>query len=169
MKRNILLIGFMGTGKSTISRQLGKNTGMKEIDLDAYIVEKAGKSINDIFAEEGEKAFRKMETASLRELAGVKNCIISCGGGTATREVNVPLMKALGQVVLLTATPETIYQRVRTSNDRPILNGNMNVEYIGELLAKRLPYYEKAADITVATDDKTVETIAYEIAERCRL
>ncbi len=157
------MIGYMGTGKSTISKAISVKTDRQEIDLDAYIVRKAGKSINDIFKEDGETAFRKMETDSLRELEGMEMSILSCGGGTATRDENIALMKRLGKVVLLNATPETIYERVKENKDRPLLNGNMNVDFIRDMLDKRLPFYKKAADYIVDTDEKTVEQIAEEI------
>ena len=89
--------------------------------------------------------------------------IISCGGGMALRDINVKKLRAIGEIVFLTAEPETIYERVKNSTDRPLLNGNMNVPYIRELMEKRRPFYEKAATVTVSTDGKSAEQIAREI------
>lgn len=164
--RHIFLIGFMGTGKSTISRELRYRSGKPEIDTDVWIEEKEGRSISEIFEEEGEEYFRIRETAMLDELGAMKPSIISCGGGMALRELNVRKMKALGRVVLLTAEPEAIYDRVRISDNRPLLQGHMNVDYIREMMEKRMPFYERAADLCVATDNRMISDIAKEILER---
>ena len=129
-RKNILLIGFMGTGKSTISRRLHKLLKMREVDTDAIIVEREGMSISDIFAEKGEEAFRNMETDLLRELKKERNLIISCGGGMALRDENAAIMKEAGTVVWLTAKPETILKRVEHDDRRPLLRGNKNVPFI---------------------------------------
>ena len=167
-KRHIALIGFMGVGKSTISRQLQKISGKPEIDTDQWIVEQEGRSISDIFAAEGEEYFRMVETAMIDELGTMEPAIVSCGGGMAIRDINVKKLQALGEVVLLTAEPETIYERVKDSTNRPLLNGNMNVEYISELMEKRRPFYEKAATVKVATDGREISDIAKEILEKCQ-
>lgn len=166
-KRHIVLIGFMGVGKSTISRELQRLSNRPEVDTDAWIEEKEGRSISDIFAAEGEEYFRQQETALIDELGKMKASIVSCGGGMALREINVRKLQALGEVVLLTAKPETIFERVRHSTNRPILNGNMNVEFISGLMEKRRPFYEKAATVTVSTDDRRINEIAKEILEKC--
>ena len=167
-KRHIALIGFMGVGKSTISRQLQKISGKPEIDTDQWIVKQEGRSIPDIFAAEGEEYFRMVETAMIDELGTMEPAIVSCGGGMAIRDINVKKLQALGEVVLLTAEPETIYERVKDSTNRPLLNGNMNVEYISELMEKRRPFYEKAATVKVATDGREISDIAKEILEKCQ-
>ncbi|MDD4370922.1 MAG: shikimate kinase [Anaerostipes sp.] len=160
---NILLIGFMGVGKSTVSSYLSKILALNEVEMDQVIVDKEGMSINKIFEEYGEEYFRNCETNLLIELQKKKNQIISCGGGVAMRDENVKEMKKNGQVVLLTGKPETILERVKDSDDRPLLRGNKNVEFIGDLLDQRRPKYTAAADITVSTDGKSVEEIAEEI------
>nr|MBP3598452.1 type I 3-dehydroquinate dehydratase [Eubacterium sp.] len=166
-KKHIALIGFMGVGKSTISRELHRQTGRPEFDTDRIIVEQEGCAISDIFAEKGEPYFRQLETALIDELGPRPAGIISCGGGMAIRDINVKKLRAIGEIVLLTATPETIYERVKHSTDRPLLNGNMNVPYIKGLMDARRPFYEKAATVTVSTDGKTVQEIATEILALC--
>jgi len=168
MKDNIMLIGFMGTGKSTVSKKLAALTGYSEIDLDEYIVRCENKTINEIFADSGEDVFRSLETMYLGKVLEENETIISCGGGTVIRDANVDIMKANGTIVLLTATPQTIYDRVKDTNNRPILNGNMNVAYIEELLKKRENYYLRAADVVIATDNKSVDEICREILEKIK-
>lgn len=165
-KCNIYLIGFMGTGKTTVSHRLSELLGFEEIDTDAMIACQESQSIAEIFASRGEQVFRNLETELLRKLGEEKHKIISCGGGMALRQENVRLMQENGVVVLLTAEPETILGRVQGDNGRPILNGNMNVPYIQALLAKRLPYYEAAGEVVVATDLHSPQEIAEEIEKK---
>lgn len=165
MKQHIYLIGFMGTGKTTVSHKLQELTRAEEIDMDAWIVKKNGMSINDMFEKYGETYFRDRETDAVREISGYEPAIVSCGGGAVLRDQNTQIMKESGRIVLLTATPETIYERVKDSTDRPLLNGNMNVAHIAELMEKRRELYAKACDISVATDGKTPQVIAEEILE----
>lgn len=163
VNRHVFLIGFMGTGKSAISTQLGKMMKLDVWDMDSLIAESSGMSIPEIFEQNGEDGFRDLETEMLKRLSAVEGHIISCGGGIILREENVRIMRETGRVALLTAKPETIYKRVKTDTQRPLLKGNMNVEYIGELMRKRQSAYEKAAHISVATDDKSVPNICREI------
>ena len=163
LTKHIFLIGFMGCGKSTNAACLSEATGAKQMEMDQEIVKQQGMAITDIFEKYGETYFRDLETELIRSLSGCEPMIVSCGGGAVLRQENVKLMKSCGAIVLLTATPETIFERVRYSNDRPLLNGNMNVEYITELIGKRRPKYEAAADFAVATDGKRVKEICDEI------
>lgn len=166
MKENIMLIGFMGAGKTTVSRELSKMTGRREIDMDAYIVNREGMAIKDIFDKYGEEYFRKKETESLLEIMEMDEMIVSCGGGVVVKDENVEHMKNGGVIVLLTATPQTILSRVKNSTDRPILNGNMNIEFITELMNKRKDRYFSVADVIVETDDKSVFDICTEIMDK---
>ncbi|MCD8118058.1 MAG: shikimate kinase [Lachnospiraceae bacterium] len=164
--KNIYLIGFMGSGKTTIATALAEKLGLTEIEMDAWIVNKEGMSINDIFAKFGESYFRQVETDLLRELAGKEDIIVSCGGGAVLREENAALMRQAGRILLLKAKPETIYERVKDSTERPLLNGNMNVDYIRGLMDARQPRYLAAADAVVVVDGKSVEEICTEIHEK---
>ena len=166
MRENIFLIGFMGAGKSTIAKALCKELQMQLVEMDARIVEEQGMSINDIFAQYGEDHFRDIESQLILTLGEEGNTIVSCGGGVVVRSQNIEFMKKSGKVVFLSATPETIYERVKNSADRPILNGHMNVEYIAELMEKRRALYEAAADIKIETDGKSRSVICKEIMER---
>ena len=163
---NIVLIGFMGAGKSTISDYLSIMFDMDIVEMDRVIAEREEMSIPDIFSTYGEEYFRDLETNLLIEMQTHKNTVISCGGGAALRERNVEEMKKNGRVVLLTASPEIIYERVKDSDERPILNDHMNVEFISSLMDKRKERYEAVADITVATDGKNVTQICEEIISK---
>ena len=163
---NIVLIGFMGTGKSTVSFYLKKNFGMEVVEMDQIISERQGMNISDIFKTYGEEYFRDLETDLLIEMQSRKNVVISCGGGVPMRERNVVEMKKNGKVVLLTAKPETILERVKNDHGRPLLEGNKNVEFIAELMEKRREKYEAAADIMIETDGKTKQEICKELMQR---
>lgn len=160
---HIFLIGFMGSGKSTIGRFLCKKTGKPFYDTDIAIVKKDGRPISRIFEESGEGYFRRLETLILEGLKDSEDMIVSCGGGMAIRKENVDLMKQMGKVIMLSATPQTILERVKLSNKRPILEGNKNIEFISELMAKRLPYYESASDIKIEVDGLSIEEICLKI------
>ena len=160
---NIFLIGFMGAGKSTIAAGLGKDLGLERIEMDQMIVRQQGMEISEIFSRFGEPYFRDLETKLLSDLEKKGPCIVSCGGGAVLRQENVELMRQSGTVVLMAARPETIYERVKDSDERPILNGHMTVEFIAGLMEKRQKIYEDAADVTVWTDGKGREEICREI------
>ena len=163
---SLVLIGFMGTGKSTVSAYLSEKYHMETIDMDQVITEEEGMSIPHIFEQYGEAYFRNLETSLLKRLQMKKHVVISCGGGTVLRAENVKEMKKNGRVVLLTAAPATIYERVKNSDERPILHGNKNIEYISLLMEERAEKYELAADVIVETDHKTVAEICEEIITR---
>ena len=169
IKNNIFLIGFMGAGKSTIAAELTKELGMQRIEMDQMIVEQQNMPISEIFDKFGEEYFRNIETDLVREKKKKKQMVVSCGGGTVLRDENAKLMKESGAIVLLTATPETIYERVKNSTERPILNGNMNVEYISSLMDQRKDRYFAVADYVVTTDGKSAKEICAEIIEKLSL
>lgn len=163
---NIILIGFMGTGKSTVSEYLSRMFAMRVVEMDQVIAEREGMSIPEIFAVYGEEYFRDLETALLVEMQSHKNTVISCGGGAVLRKRNVAEMKKSGKVVLLTASPEVVYERVKDSDGRPVLNGRKNVKEIRDLMEQRREKYEAAADIVIHTDHKTVPEICEELIRR---
>ena len=165
---NIVLIGFMGAGKSTISEFLKTAFAMDVIEMDQIIAEREGMSISDIFEVYGEQYFRDLETNLLIEMQSRTNVVISCGGGTPMRECNVVEMKKNGRVVLLTAKPETILDRVKDSHDRPLIENNKTVPFIAELMEKRREKYEAAADIVIETDGKDELQICEELIHRLR-
>ena len=165
---NIVLIGFMGAGKSTISDFLRTVFAMDVVEMDQIIAEREGMSISDIFETYGEEYFRNLETELLIEMQSRKNVVISCGGGVPMRERNVVEMKKNGRVVLLTAKPETILNRVKDNHDRPLLEGNKNVDFIAELMEKRREKYEAASDIVIETDGKDKLEICEELVHSLR-
>ena len=165
---NIFLIGFMGCGKSTIAGYLHDTFSMDVVEMDDIIAKREGMSISDIFETHGEQYFRDLETNLLVEMQNKSNVVISCGGGTPMRENNVLEMKKNGRVVLLTAQPETVLQRVKDNHDRPLLENNKNVSFIADLMAKRSEKYEAAADIIIQTDGKNEQEICEEMIQRLR-
>lgn len=165
---NIFLIGFMGAGKSTISDYLKNALAMDVVEMDQCIVERQGMSISDIFETYGEEYFRELETNLLIEMQSQSNVVVSCGGGVPMRERNVVEMKKNGRVVLLTAKPETILNRVKDNHDRPLLEGNKNVDFIADLMEKRREKYEAASDIVIETDGKDKLEICEELVHSLR-
>lgn len=161
--KNLFLIGFMGCGKSTVAAGLCRDYGMEIIEMDQLLAEREGMSIPDIFAKHGETYFRDAETRLLMEIRPEQDKVVSCGGGVVLREENVDLMKQSGRIILLTAKPETILERVRDDDDRPLLRGNKNLAFIADMMEKRREKYEMAADVVICTDGKTIEEICNEI------
>ena len=167
--KNIFLIGLMGTGKSTVARNMKRKYHMEILEMDETIVEREGMSIPDIFSKKGEMYFRDLETELLKELQEKDNMVVSCGGGVVLREQNVESMKKSGYIVLLTASAETILKRVKHDENRPLLKGKKNVEAIQELMEERREKYESAADIQIyvdQTDSRKVCTEIINIIER---
>lgn len=168
-RKQIYLTGFMGTGKSTILNYIHKKCGFEKIEMDEQIVREQGMSISDIFEKKGEEYFRNLETNLVKRISGMDEIVVSCGGGTVMRQCNVEEMKKEGTIILLTATPLTVYERVKNSHNRPLLEQNMNPEYIGKLMEARRQKYEAAADLIVHTDGRSAEEISGEIMDRLNL
>lgn len=143
-KRNIVLVGFMGTGKTVTGRELAKLTGMELVDMDFVIEERQGRGIPDIFAQDGEPAFRAMERELVQELAQREGLIISTGGGIVLNPDNIADFEKTGLVVCLTASQETIFQRLEKDSNRPLLSGDKKTQ-IAELLEKRRDLYAAIA------------------------
>ena len=163
---NLVLIGFMGTGKSTVSDYFHAQYNMDVIEMDQIIAQREGMSITDIFNRHGEEYFRDLEPALLVEMQSRKGVVLSCGGGVPMRERNVVEMKKIGRVILLTADPQTILDRLKEDHSRPLLENNKNIDFVRGLMDSRRAKYEAAADIIIHTDGKTVEEIGNEILEK---
>lgn len=149
MKKNIVLCGFMGCGKSTIGRQLSEKLGMKLVDTDSYIEKKQGMSISQIFAQKGESYFRELELETCRELSELSGYIVSTGGGTLLRAENVAAVKQGGVVFLLNVSAETVLWRLRNDTARPLLQRQDRETAVRELMKQRMPLYKRAADYIV--------------------
>lgn len=161
---NIILIGFMGSGKSAVGIKLSYRLRHAMEDTDKLIEKEEGRTISEIFATDGEAYFRNLETECLKKLIQTANQkIISVGGGLPIREENHALLKKLGTVVYLRAKAETIYERVKHDTSRPLLQGDDPKGKIQTLMAQRADIYEKASDIIIDVDDKDFDTIIDEI------
>ncbi|ATO50871.1 shikimate kinase [Brevibacillus laterosporus] len=158
---NIILIGFMGTGKSTVGEQLAQQLQYERCDLDEEIVKATGKTISQIFAKDGEEMFRQLESDVLRRLIDGNRRVIITGGGAVLRPENVQVMLQHGIVVALTAEEQEIIRRVEQDQNRPLLQGNVKVK-VRELLQARAGAYD-FAPIQVDTTGKTIEEIVDEI------
>ncbi len=163
MKSNLALIGFMGTGKSTVGKVLAEKLNKQYIELDSVIENKAGKSISKIFRDEGEIAFREMEIAAVKEISGKKNQVIACGGGIILNRINIERLRPDSIIVLLRASPSVILKRVSTTDDRPLLNSADKLKNIRNLLKQRGPLYKTASDFEIDTSRLSVESVVNEI------
>lgn len=166
-KKNIVLTGFMGTGKTYTGRALAKSLGTKFIDTDVLIESEAGITIPDIFEKFGEPHFRGLEREIVKRVSQENGAVIAVGGGAIVNPDNLADLKKKGVIICLKASPEVILSRVERNSDRPLLQVEDRIGKITELLEKRAPYYEKA-DFTVDTDGKTPEQVAEEILEIVR-
>ena len=161
-ERPVILTGFMGSGKSSVGRVLAKRLGCPFIDLDMEIVSASGRSINDIFAQDGEKAFRSMETLSLQKVLHGDRSVIATGGGIVIAAENRSLMCASGIVVNLSVSLPLVLQRLHGATDRPLFGGSDAANRVKSLMDEREQFYEDA-DIRIDTDGKSVEDVAAEI------
>jgi len=166
MKTSVALIGFMGTGKTTVGKALAEKLNRQFIELDELIEKKAGKPISDIFKQEGEIAFRELEIEVTRDIANNKNVIIACGGGLVLNKINIDRLSQECIIVYLTASVGVILRR--TSNDagkRPLLAVPDRFQQIKELLKFRRPYYKNSADIIINTSKMSINTVVMRIIE----
>lgn len=164
--KSIYLIGFMGSGKTTIGKALSLSLNVPFIDSDEEISRLTGKTITEIFEVEGEAAFRLLEAECLRNLP-VEDSIITTGGGTVLREENRKWMQENGEVVLLAASPEEILKRLEGDKTRPLLIGDKE-EKVAKILGERLPLYVDTANIIIETTGKSVEAIVEELVQRLK-
>lgn len=166
---NIILIGYMGSGKTTVGKIAAERKNYTFVDTDEMIVEQQNRSISEIFAADGEQAFRDMETALLGQLIAEKkeHLIISTGGGMPLRTENQQLLAQLGKVVYLKASPATIYNRIKGNTTRPLLQCENPLKRIAEMIAERSPLYEDGAMFIVEVDEREPHEAALEILTKC--
>ena len=162
--RNIVLVGFMGTGKTSVGQKLAELLEMPMIDTDDIIAEDSGMDIPDIFARYGEAYFRDLESAAVRKAANLENHVISTGGGVVLRESNLEMLKRNSVVFCLTATPAEIWQRVGSETHRPLLQAPNPLDKIEQMLVDRCPFYDRA-DHAIPTTGLSIERVADKIVE----
>jgi shikimate kinase len=166
MEQNIILIGFMGSGKTSVGSQLAQKLNYSFDDTDQRIEREAKRDISRIFAEDGEEYFRRLETQLIQNLySSMSKTILSTGGGLPIREENTELLRRLGQVIYLKTSKETILKRLDGDASRPLLAGEDRQVKVEKLLNQRAPIYEMTANHIIETDDKTVDEIIDEIYE----
>lgn len=166
---NIILIGYMGSGKTTVGKIAAERKNYTFVDTDEMIVEQQHRSISEIFAADGERAFRDMETALLGQLIAEKreHLVISTGGGMPLRTENQQLLARLGKVVYLKASPVTIYNRIKGDTTRPLLQCENPLERIEEMIVERSPLYEAGAMFIVEVDELSQSEATSEILTKC--
>ena len=162
--KNIVLVGFMGTGKTTIATQLANRLNMRYVSTDGLIEKREKRTINEIFTKSGEDYFRDVESDVIREVSGMEGLVIDTGGGVVTREENLANLKSTGVVICLTADEETIMERTKKYKHRPLLNVEDPKLKIRTLLAKRAPFYAKA-DHCIDTGKLTIRQVVEKIVE----
>lgn len=161
---NIILIGFMGCGKTTFGKWIAAYSHMEFADTDEIIEGKEGRSISDIFSSDGEEYFRSLETLVIEDMIGsCRNTIISVGGGLPVREINRQLLKKLGTCVYLRTSKEELVRRLRQDTTRPLLKGGSLEKKIDELMAARENIYQDASDLVLDTDGMSMEAMAAEL------
>jgi len=157
---NLVLIGYRGTGKSAVGRQVASALGMRVVSLDEEIVAKAGKPIPDIVAQQGWVAFRDLEQSVCQRFGADDGLVIDCGGGVVEREANMTSLRQNGKVIWLRATPSTIVRRIGGDTQRPSLTGDKSfTEEVEEVLSRREPLYERMAHASLDTDDLSIEEL----------
>jgi shikimate kinase len=169
MKSNIALIGFMGTGKTAVGQVLAARLRRKLIEVDAIIAKMAGKSIPDIFRDDGEICFRELEIKAIKNAAAGEKQVIASGGGVVLNTINIDRLRATGVVINLTASLEIIIKRiVKDGDNRPLINVNWPPEKIKEFMRFRRPFYDRAADVSVNTSKLSIEHVADKIIDRLK-
>ncbi|MFC1576088.1 shikimate kinase [Candidatus Omnitrophota bacterium] len=162
--RNIVLVGFMGTGKTAVARELSKKLGMKYVSTDDMIEAKEKTSISDIFSKKGEKHFRTVEKEVIKEVSSMEGVVVDAGGGVVVDPENLANLKKTSSIICLWAEPGEILERTRRTSHRPLLKVQEPLAKIKDLLNKRKPFYERA-DHHICTSKMSVENVAKE-AER---
>jgi shikimate kinase len=167
-RQNIILVGFMGTGKSSVGRRLARKLGFEFVDTDRVLAEHAGMEIAEIFAQHGEAHFRELETGALESLGQLTRSVIATGGGIILRERNRELLRELGFVVALTASEEVIFERVSRNANRPLLQNENPRETVSRMLSERRAHYEAAAQFCIDTSLLGHDEVAAAIAAKAR-
>ena len=162
--KNIVLVGFMGTGKTTVAKLLSKQLKMRYVSTDALREENEKMPITDIFASDGEKYFRQVEEEVVRGISSEENMVIDAGGGVVIKEENLKILKKKGTIICLIARPEIILDRTTGYKHRPLLNVVDPKKKIQELLLLRMPYYKKA-NFTVDTSDLSIDEVVKKIKD----
>lgn len=163
--RNIALVGFMGAGKSSVGCSVAKLLRFKFVDTDDLIEARIGKSISQIFAQDGEAHFREMERSVVAQLEQTSGLVISTGGGLPTNQANLDSLKRHALVVCLWASTEKIWERVRTQSHRPLLQTPDPIGTLRELLAARAPFYRQA-DVLLNTDNRSIRQVAQQVVQQ---
>jgi shikimate kinase len=159
----------MGTGKTAVGQSLANKLDRKFIETDSLIERKAGKSIPNIFQQDGEITFRELEIKVTKEAATMKNVVIACGGGVILNKINIDRLRESSGLVYLTASPGVILKRVSNeAGQRPLLEVDNPIQTIRELLKLRKPFYERAADITVVTSKLDINAVTEQIIEKLK-
>ena len=166
--QNLALIGFMGTGKSSVGRLVAAQLHFNFLDTDEMIETRAGISISEIFAHSGEKVFRELEAQLLLELSRAHNTVISTGGGLAANPDNLASLKQHALIVCLWASPTVIWERVRGQTHRPLLQGPEPLQNVRQLLSTREPVY-KQADVLVNTEQRSIKDVAQHVMHQFHL
>lgn len=164
-KTNIILIGFMGCGKTSVGTKLAKVFDYEFLDTDAMIEEEQGITISEIFETKGEPAFRDMETEMIKKIAKRTSCVFSTGGGLPMRDENAELLKQAGLVIFLKTSVDTTLERLKGDTTRPLLQGDNVREKVEELMGKRMAKYEAAAEHVIVCDDKSFYEIIKEVED----
>jgi len=169
MKSNIVLTGFMGTGKTAVGQALAKRLNRQLIEVDSKIEQMAGKSISDIFKDNGEIYFRELEIGAIKQAAAGKKQVIACGGGVVLNTINIDRLRETGVIINLVASAQIILQRTAgNAGSRPLLDVQQPAERIRELLKFRKPFYDKAADLIINTSKLNIDTVADKIIDRLK-
>jgi len=164
MRKNVVFIGFMAVGKTSVAKEVARRLGKGYVSTDELIVNKVNKSISKIFEENGERFFRELEKDAVKEASMMENVVIDCGGGVILHEENVKELKRSGVIFFLYATPETIFRRsLNELGVRPLLGKTFSLDDVKRLLEKRMPLYLDAADYIVDTTDCNVEAVAEKV------
>jgi shikimate kinase len=158
--RNLILVGFMGSGKSSVGREIARRCALRFLDTDSMIRQRYGKSITEIFAVDGESMFREEEHHVLLRLRGAQKMVLATGGGIVLQARNRSLLRSLGAVVWLTAEEEVIWERISRRQNRPLLQTDDPRSTIRHLMATRYPLYQETADVTIETSELTHQEVA---------